>query len=144
MSWTGADLALVAEQGCQPAGLAVRVLLGRRHHVHHAGAPAVRLGAAEPQRVDVLAGDRADHVRAGDEDPTLGPRMTTSVSAGPYAAPPAAGPSTTEICGTLPDARVMIAKTSPTACSETTPSRSRAPPECQSPITGQPSARARW
>ena len=34
--------------------------------------------------------------------------MTTSVSAGPYAAPPAAGPSTTEICGTLPDAWVMI------------------------------------
>ena len=32
----------------------------------------------------------------------------------------------------------MIAKTSPTACSETTPSRSRAPPECHSPTTGQP------
>ena len=37
----------------------------------------------------------------------------------------------------------MIAKTSPTACSDRTPSRSRAPPECQSPITGQLSARAR-
>ena len=59
-----------------------------------------------------------------------------SVSAGPYAAPPAAGPITTEICGILPDARVMIAKTRPTACSETTPSRSRAPPECQRPIDG--------
>ena len=31
-----------------------------------------------------------------------GPRITTSVRAGPYAAPPAAGPSTTEICGILP------------------------------------------
>ena len=30
----------------------------------------------------------------------------------------------------------MIAKTSPTACSETTPSRSRAPPECHRPMTG--------
>ena len=30
--------------------------------------------------------------------------ITMSVSAGPYAAPPAAGPSTTEICGTRPDA----------------------------------------
>ena len=29
-------------------------------------------------------------------------RITTSVRAGPYAAPPAAGPSTTEICGTCP------------------------------------------
>ena len=37
----------------------------------------------------------------------------------------------------------MIAKTSPTACRETTPSRSRAPPECHRPMTGQPSASAR-
>ncbi len=66
-----------------------------------------------------------------------------SVRAGPYAAPPAAGPMTQEIWGILPEARVMIAKTSPTACSETTPSRSRAPPECHSPTTGTPSARAR-
>ena len=39
-----------------------------------------------------------------------GPRITTSVSAGPYAAPPAAGPSTTEICGTLPEAWVITWK----------------------------------
>ena len=31
----------------------------------------MRLGAAEALHVDVLAGDRADHVRAGDEDPAL-------------------------------------------------------------------------
>ncbi len=37
----------------------------------------------------------------------------------------------------------MMAKTSPTACRETTPSRNRAPPECHRPMTGQPSARAR-
>ena len=72
-----------------------------------------------------------------------GPRITMSVSAGPYAAPPAAAPSTTEICGIRPDARVMMAKTSPTACSDETPSRSRAPPECQRPTTGTPSASAR-
>ena len=39
--------------------------------------------------------------------------ITMSVSAGPYAAPPAAGPSTTEICGTRPEARTMAAKTWP-------------------------------
>ena len=96
-------LALVAEQRGQPAGLAERALLGVGDDVHDAGAPAVRLRAAEAQRVDVLAGDRADDVRAGDEDPARpGRGSTMSVSAGPYAAPPAAGPSTTEICGTLP------------------------------------------
>ena len=73
-----------------------------------------------------------------------GPRITTSVSAGPYAAPPAAGPSTTETCGILPEACVITWKISPTACSEITPSASRAPPECQSPITGMPSVIARW
>jgi hypothetical protein len=41
--------------------------------VHDTAAPAVRLGAAETQHVDVLAGDRPDDVRAGDEDPSLGP-----------------------------------------------------------------------
>ena len=65
-----------------------------------------------------------------------GPRITTSVSAGPYAAPPAAGPSTTEICGILPEAWVIAWKIRPTACSESTPSASRAPPECQSPMIG--------
>ena len=59
--------------------------------------------------------------------------ITMSVSAGPYAAPPAAGPSTTEICGTRPDARTMAANTWPTPSSATTPSASRAPPECQRP-----------
>ena len=39
-----------------------------------------------------------------------------SVSAGPYAAPPAAGPSTTEICGILPEAWVIAKKILPTAC----------------------------
>ena len=59
-----------------------------------------------------------------------------SVSAGPYAAPPAAGPTTTEICGTTPEARVMAANTVPTACSDSTPSARRAPPECQTPMIG--------
>ncbi len=65
-----------------------------------------------------------------------GPMTTMSVSAGPYAAPPAAGPSTTEICGTRPEARTIAAKTWPTASSASTPSASRAPPECHRPITG--------
>ena len=37
-----------------------------------AAAPTVRLGTAEAQHVDVLAGDRADDVGAGDEDAALG------------------------------------------------------------------------
>ena len=68
--------------------------------------------------------------------------MTTSVRAGPYAAPPAAAPMTTEICGILPEARVMMANTSPTAWRLTTPSARRAPPECHRPMIGVPSARA--
>ena len=69
-------------------------------------------------------------------------RITTSVRAGPYAAPPAAGPSTTEICGTTPDAAVIAANTVPTPCSDATPSASRAPPECHRPMTGTPRAMA--
>src|SRR5580700_8666500 len=69
--------------------------------------------------------------------------MTRSVRAGPYAAPPAAAPSTTEICGTLPDALVIAANTMPTACRLSTPSSSRAPPECQSPMIGAPVSMAR-
>ncbi len=65
-----------------------------------------------------------------------GPRITTSVSAGPYAAPPAAGPSTTEICGIVPEACVIAWKIRPTACSDSTPSASRAPPECHRPMIG--------
>ena len=72
VSATGADLALVAEQRRQAAGLVVRVAPACRcDDVHDAGAAAVRLRAAEAQRVDVLAGDRADDVRAGDEDPAV-------------------------------------------------------------------------
>lgn len=67
---------------------------------------------------------------------------TMSVSAGPYAAPPAAGPSTTEICGTRPDAATIAANTRPTPSSDSTPSASLAPPECQSPTTGQPHSTA--
>ncbi len=59
-----------------------------------------------------------------------------SVSAGPYAAPPAAAPSTMEICGILPDAFVIALKTRPTAWSDSTPSARRAPPECQMPTIG--------
>ena len=47
-------------------------LLALGEDVDHAGATAVRLGAAEAQHVDVLAGDGADHVGAGHEDPALG------------------------------------------------------------------------
>ena len=64
---------LVAEQRDQPAGLAEGVRLGVGQHVHDAGTPAVRLGSAEPQHVDVLAGDGPDHVGTGHEDAALRP-----------------------------------------------------------------------
>ena len=63
--------------------------------------------------------------------------MIMSVSAGPYAAAPAAGPTTTEICGIRPEARVMATNIWPTASMDSTPSASFAPPECHTPITGQ-------
>jgi hypothetical protein len=70
----------------------------------------VRLGTAEPEHVDVLAGDLRTTSGPVTNTRPSGPRTTMSVSAGPYAAPPAHGPSTTEICGTRPDARVIAAK----------------------------------
>ncbi len=62
------ERALVTEQGGQRAGLLERFRLGVGGDVDDAAAPAVRLGAAEPLHVDVLAGDRADDLRTGDED----------------------------------------------------------------------------
>ena len=44
-----------------------RVLLGRREIVRVAGERVVGTGAAQLLEPDVLAGDRLDHVRAGDE-----------------------------------------------------------------------------
>ena len=75
---------------------------------------------------------------------TRAPRAmtTTSVSAGPYAAPPAAGPTITLTCGTRPDARMIAANTLPTPSIDSTPSASRAPPLCHTPSTGTPSATA--
>jgi hypothetical protein len=68
--WVGvlADLALVAQHGRELARPVQRVRVGLGDHVHDAGPAAVRLGAAEPFHVHVLAGHRAHHVRAGDED----------------------------------------------------------------------------
>ena len=64
--------------------------------------------------------------------------MMMSVRAGPYAAAPAAGPTTTEICGTRPEARVMAVNIRPTASMDSTPLASFAPPECHTPTTGHP------
>ena len=63
MPWRG-------EQRRPPCARRVqRVGLGVGDDVHDAAAPAVGVRAAERLHVDVLAGDRADDVRAGDEDP---------------------------------------------------------------------------
>ena len=65
-----------------------------------------------------------------------GARTTMSVSAGPYAPPPAAGPRMRDNCGMRPLAATIEEKTSPNALKEETPSLKRAPPECQIPIIG--------
>ena len=41
-------------------------------------------------------------------------------------------------------AMVLMAMAGTTACKESTPSASRAPPECQSPMIGAESVIARW
>ena len=64
--------ALGAEQGGDAAGAVEGLSLGLGEDVDDAGATAVGLGSAEAEHVDVLAGHRADHVGAGDEDPALG------------------------------------------------------------------------
>jgi hypothetical protein len=40
--------------------------------VSHTGLPAVRLGAAETDHVDLLTGDTAHDIGTGDEDPSIG------------------------------------------------------------------------
>ena len=67
----GGQPALRTEQRGKGAASGQRLLLRVGEQMHHAGAPAVRLGASQPEHVDVLAGDRADHVGAGHEDPPL-------------------------------------------------------------------------
>ena len=47
---------------------------------------------------------------------------TKSVSAGEYTAPPALGPTSTDICGMTPEASVFRKKISPYPDSESTPS----------------------
>ncbi len=44
----------------------------------------------------------------------------------------------------MPEAWVITWKIRPTACSDSTPSASRAPPECHSPMIGTRSVIARW
>ena len=66
------EAALGAEEVRDGAGPLERLGLGLGEDVDDAGAAAVRLGTAEAQHVDVLAGDRADDVGTGDEDPALG------------------------------------------------------------------------
>ena len=73
-----------------------------------------------------------------------GPSTTTSVRAGPYAAPPADGPTTSDNWRTRPLAMLLAANTRAIPSSESTPSPSRAPPERQIPTIGAPSATASW
>jgi hypothetical protein len=60
-----------AQQQRQPPGLADRLGVGLRHHVHDPGAAAVRFRPAEPLGVDILAGHATHDVRTGDENPAL-------------------------------------------------------------------------
>ena len=110
-------------------------------HVHHAGAPAVRLRPTQPLHVDLLTGDAADHLRAGDEDPAVaahdhdvGQRRSVRGATRGGAEHhrdlrhPAGGPH--HGGEHLADARRRA----------TTPSASRAPPECHRPDHRHPFA----
>ena len=64
--------ALAGQEGGQRSALLDGVGFVVRDDVHDPRAAPVRVGAAEPQHVDVLAGDRANDVGSGDEDPAFG------------------------------------------------------------------------
>ena len=64
------DPALPAQQRGEGTGGGERAVIVLCGHVHHAGAPAVRLGAAQALHVDLLAGDAAHDLGAGHEDAT--------------------------------------------------------------------------
>ena len=66
------EMALLAEQSDQAAAALVGVELVVGDDVAHAGLLVVGVRAAEGGHVDVLAGDAADDVGAGDEHPALG------------------------------------------------------------------------
>ena len=114
--------ALAGQEGGQRSALLDGVGFVVRDDVHDPRAAPVRVGAAEPQHVDVLAGDRANDVGSGDEDPAFGSQDHNVGERRPVAAPPAAKPSTMEICGTFPEAMVMAWKICPTASKDSTPS----------------------
>ena len=68
------EAALGTEEVGDGAGPVECLVLALGEDVDDAGTPAVRLGTAEAQHVDVFSGDGADHVGSGDEDPALGDR----------------------------------------------------------------------
>ena len=65
------EMALLAEVSDQPAAARIRVEFVVGHDVAHAGLLVVGVRSAEGGHVDVLAGDAANHIRAGDEHPAL-------------------------------------------------------------------------
>ena len=66
------EMALLAEQSDQTAAARVGVELVVGDDVAHAGLLVVGVRPAERRHVDVLAGDTAHDVGAGDENPALG------------------------------------------------------------------------
>ena len=59
---------MIAKQICQYSGSVESFFFAVGEHMHDAAASTVHLGAAETLHVDVLAGDAAHHIGAGDED----------------------------------------------------------------------------
>ena len=88
-TWVRSNAALVGEQRGDGLRRGDRAGLVVGDDVHDAAAPAVGVDAAEGFHVDVLAGDRADDVRSGDEhaaagrhDHDVGERRAVSGAAG--------------------------------------------------------------
>ena len=66
------ELTLTAQQVTQLASALKGILRGVGEHVNHAGTATMRLGPTKPECIDGLTGHRADDIRTGHEDATLG------------------------------------------------------------------------
>ena len=93
------EMALLAKQTDQPTAPLISVELIVGDDVAHTGLLVVGVRTAERRHVDVLTGDTAHDVGTGDEHAALRCHHDDVRQRRPVAAPPAAKPTTTEICG---------------------------------------------
>ena len=102
--------------------------------------PARRAWRSAPPRASGFVRSPVEEARTAGPVRKTSPAPSTmtsrSVSAGAYAAPPAAGPRTRPSWRVRPRARVSVARMRPTPASASTPSCTRAPPPSSRLMTG--------